>query len=102
MTMTRTPLEPKDALPITPGLCDWCGGPIGKGICYCSAECRSSYRNLLARQGKSVMQLLKVWRINRGAKGSRGEGLIGEITNRLDQINAEDRERKARLSKNDR
>ena len=56
-----------------------------------------AYNNLLARQGKSVMQMLKVWRKHRGARGSPGEGMISQVASRVDQMLVEDRERKARL-----
>ena len=56
-----------------------------------------AYNNLLARQGKAVMQMLKVWRKHRGAKGSPGEGMIGQVASRVDAMLEEDRERKRRL-----
>jgi len=40
------------------------------------------------------MQMLKLWRKHRGRKGTPGEGMIGDIATRVDQILAEDRERK--------
>jgi len=43
------------------------------------------------------MQMLKVWRKHRGARGTPGEGMISEIAERVDAILSEDRERKARL-----
>jgi len=84
-------------MPLQRGLCDWCGNTAPRGRSYCGKECRVAYNNLLARQGKSVMQMLKLWRKHRGAKGTPGEGMIGEIATRVDAILAEDRERKASL-----
>jgi len=84
-------------MPLKRGSCDFCGRATAKGRTYCGKECRVAYNNLLARQGKSVMQMLKIWRKHRGSKGTRGEGMIGEIANRVDAIMAEDRERKRRL-----
>ena len=95
--MSRAPMEPKATMPLKRGSCDFCGRATAKGRTYCGKECRVAYNNLLARQGKSVMQMLKIWRKHRGSKGTRGEGMIGEIANRVDAIMAEDRERKRRL-----
>jgi len=95
--MSRAPMEPKATMPLTRGSCDFCGQATAEGCTYCGKECRVAYNNLLARQGKSVMQMLKLWRKHRGAKGTPGEGMIGEIATRVDAILAEDRERKARL-----
>lgn len=92
-------MEPKDPMPLQRGLCDWCGAQCPKGRSYCNATCRQSYNNLLARQGKSVMQLLKIWRKHRGAKGSPGEGKIGEVAARVDALLEEDRHRWAELGK---
>lgn len=83
-------------MPLQRGSCDFCGRPTVKGRTYCGKECRVAYNNLLARQGKTVMQMLKVWRKHRGAKGTPGEGMIGEIATRVDAILEEDRERKRR------
>lgn len=87
---------------LTPGLCDWCGGPCGKDQSgrrkkYCSPACYQSYNNLCASQGKTIIHMLKIWRKHRGAKGTPGEGMIGEITSRLDDMLRDDAERKARL-----
>lgn len=95
--MSRAPMEPKATMPLTRGSCDFCGRATVEGRTYCGKECRVAYNNLLARQGKSVMQMLKLWRKHRGAKGTPGEGVIGEIATRVDAILAEDRERKARM-----
>jgi len=95
--MSRAPMEPKQPTPLQRGLCDWCGNATPQGRAYCGKECRVAYNNLLARQGKAVMQMLKVWRKHRGAKGSRGEGMIGQVASRVDAMLEEDRERKARL-----
>jgi predicted nucleic acid-binding Zn ribbon protein len=84
-------------MPLQRGSCDFCGRSTVKGRTYCGKECRVAYNNLLARQGKTVMQMLKVWRKHRGAKGTPGEGMIGEIATRVDAILEEDRERKRRM-----
>jgi len=95
--MSRAPMEAKASMPLQLGLCDWCGGTTAAGRTYCGKECRVAYNNLLARQGKAVMQMLKVWRKHRGARGSPGEGMIGQVASRVDQMLIEDRERKAKL-----
>lgn len=93
----RTPLEPKDTMPLQRGSCDYCGKATKSGRTYCSKECRVAYNNLLARQGKAVMQMLKHWRLHRGRKGTPGEGMIGEVATRVDAMLTEDRQRKAEL-----
>lgn len=95
--MSRERLERKDLPALIRGECDHCGNPAKPRSRYCSSECAVAYGNLMARQGKSVMHMLKIWRKNRGAKGTPGEGMIGEITSRLDLILEEDRERKKSL-----
>lgn len=100
MTTPRTRPAPKPTMPLQRGLCDWCGSRVPKGRTYCHAGCRRAYSNLLARQGKSVMQLLKLWRRPRGAKNTPGEGRLTEIAERVDAILDEDRQRKARLCEN--
>lgn len=92
-------MEPKDPLPLQRGLCNWCGAKCGTARVYCDATCRQSYNNLLARQGKTVMQLLKIWRKHRGAKGTDGEGKITEVAARVDEILSEDRDRWAAFEK---
>ena len=92
--MNRDRMEPKAPMPLQSGSCDFCGGEAPAGRSYCCKACRVAYNNLLGRQGKSVMQMLKVWRKHRGAKGTPGEGMLGEIATRVDAILAEDRERK--------
>jgi len=94
---SRDRMEPRDTQPLQAGRCDWCGGKTPRGRTYCNAKCRVAYNNLLGRQGKSVMQMLKLWRKHRGRKGTPGEGMIGDIATRVDQMLAEDRERKARM-----
>lgn len=91
-------LEPLPPMPVRPGHCDWCGGTTERGKAYCNAECRVSYNNLLARQGKAVMQALKVWRAHRGGKGTPGEGKLSLVAERVDQILAEDRARQEKCA----
>ena len=95
--MSREPMEAKASMPLQRGSCDFCGRTTAEDRTYCGKECRVAYNTLLARQGKSVMQMLKVWRKHRGARGTPGEGMISEIAERVDAILSEDRERKARL-----
>ena len=91
---SRERMEPRDTQPLQRGSCDWCGEKTARGRTYCNPQCRVSYNNLLARQGKSVMQMLKLWRKHRGRKGTPGEGMIGDIATRVDAMLAEDQERK--------
>ena len=64
--------------------------PLGKIVAAVASQAAQ-------RWGKSVMQMLKVWRKHRGARGSPGEGMISQVASRVDQMLVEDRERKARL-----
>lgn len=102
--MTKLRLEPNAPMPLTPGLCDWCGCKVGRapsGVqrSYCSPECRVSYNNQLAKEGKAVMQMLRLWRKHRGRKGTPGEGKISDIAHRVDGFLAADAERKAELAR---
>lgn len=90
----RERLEPLEPMPLQRGVCDWCGAKV-KGRVYCNPACRRSYNNLLAAQGKSVMQTLKLWRKHRGAKGTAGQGKLSDAAARIDVILTHDRERKA-------
>ena len=91
----RDRMEPNEPMPLERGRCDWCGSAVPKRRSYCSPDCRVKYNNLLSRQGKAVMQMLKHWRKHRGRKGTPGEGKIGEIAARVDAMLEEDRDRKA-------
>lgn len=81
------------------GECDYCGNPVPDGKIYCSKECRVSYGNILARQGKVIMQAAKVWRRYRGRAGSAGAGMLMVMASRVDAALVEDRMRKQRLKK---
>jgi hypothetical protein len=89
----RDRTERRAPMPLVRGLCDWCGEPTPKGRAYCSKICRVSYDNLLARQGKAIMQLLKLWRKHRGGKGTPGQGKLTEVAERVDACLSEDRHR---------
>ena len=102
--MTQMPVrrEPQQPNPLCPGKCDWCGkrtkrGQNGTVRSYCGPACRVAYNNLLATQGKPLVQLLKIWRLTRGRRGTRGEGILGQIATRVDEINAADKTRKELL-----
>jgi hypothetical protein len=91
----RFRVEPMPPMPLKKGKCDWCGCDTKAGASYCNKDCRVAYNNLLARQGKTIVQMLKVWRLHRGGKGTPGEGMIGQIAARVDRMLEEDRDRKA-------
>ncbi len=84
-------------MPVKQGFCEWCGDRC-KGRTYCSDFCRGKYTNLNLVHGKSLIQLLKIWRIHRGAKGTPGEGKLSDITFRLDQLLADDRQRRKEMT----
>ena len=86
-------LEPLDTMPLRRGRCDWCGGRCPRGRTYCSRDCRVAYNNLTARQGKALLQALKIWRLNRGRAGTRGAGKLTIVSARVDAYLAEDRNR---------
>jgi hypothetical protein len=89
----RDRLEPMERLPLMRGLCNWCGRRCPRGRSYCAPACRVAYNNLLTRQGKALVQALKVWRMCRGRKGTRGAGLLTLVSARVDILIAEDRAR---------
>jgi hypothetical protein len=91
----RERLEAFDVPPVQDGRCEWCGACVAQNLRYCGADCRTRYNNLLARQGKAVMQILKIWRSTYGQKGTKGAGMLAEVTKRVDAALREDRERKA-------
>lgn len=86
-------LERLPPMPIEEGRCNECGTATPPDLVYCNTECGQRYNNRLAQQGKSVMQLLKVWRKHRGAKGTPGEGKMTDIAARVDIILNNDRRR---------
>lgn len=96
--MSRAPMEPKATMPLQRVSCDFCGRTTAEDRTYCGKECHVAYNNLLARQGKAVMQMLKHWRMHRGRNGTPGEGMIGEVASRVDAMLTEDQARKAELS----
>lgn len=85
-------LEPLDSMPLRRGRCDWCGQKCGRRT-YCSPACRVAYNNLTARQGKALLQALKIWRLNRGRAGTRGAGKLTIVSARVDAYLAQDRDR---------
>lgn len=89
----RDRLEPMERLPLMRGLCNWCGKRCPRGRSYCAPACRVAYNNLLTRQGKPLVQALKVWRMCRGRAGTRGAGLLTLVSARVDILIAEDRAR---------
>lgn len=93
--------EKSPSMPLKLGHCDWCGAKVKPGKTYCNDACRTAYNNLIARQGKRVMQRLKLWRKYRGRKGTRGAGVIGEIATIVDETLEEDRKRHEENSKNE-
>lgn len=95
----RERMEPREPQPLERGRCDYCGNPAPRGRSYCCSTCRVAYNNLLGRQGKAVMQMLKLWRKHRGRRGTPGEGMIGEIANRVDALLKEDQARKRSMEK---
>ena len=104
LTMCNDRLEPNELPALKPGRCNWCGAKTirdvrNKRMKYCSGtNCRVKYNNLLTKQGKALMDMLKIWRKHRGAKGTPGEGMIGHITTRLDGMLDKDRQRVAELT----
>lgn len=82
---------------IQPGCCDFCGAPAKFPKKYCSPGCRTAYNNLLAAQGKAVMQALKLWRKHRGRKNTPGQDMISFVARRVDAMLEADRDRKTQL-----
>lgn len=102
--MCETRLEPSELPPVKPGRCQWCGARTPRDVRnnrmkYCrGTDCRQKYNNLCAKQGKPLMDMLKLWRKHRGAKGTPGQGVLTEVTTRLDRMIADDRERVSELT----
>jgi len=88
-----------DPEPVQRGACDHCGAKTKRGRSYCGPTCRVAYNAILARQGKAVIQALKIWRKHRGGKGTPGEGKLTAVAARVDAMLAEDRDRKAHYQK---
>lgn len=97
----RERLEPVASQPLRRGRCDWCGKPCPRGRTYCCSACQARYNNLLTRQGKALVQSLKLWRLYRGRRGTPGAGKITLISERVDALLVEDRRRWAELQKGD-
>lgn len=89
----RERLEPVASQPLRRGRCDWCGKPCRRGRTYCSPDCQTRYNNLLTRQGKALVQSLKLWRLYRGRRETPGAGKITLISERVDALLVEDRRR---------
>ncbi|UFS68233.1 hypothetical protein LO749_21570 (plasmid) [Paracoccus denitrificans] len=97
----RERLEPVASQPLRRGRCDWCGRKTPRGRVYCSSQCRERYNSLVTRQGKALVQSLKLWRLHRGRRGTPGAGKITLISERVDALLAEDRQRWAELQEGD-
>jgi len=80
---SRHRLEPMDPEPVQRGACDHCGAKTKRGRSYCGPACRVAYNAILARQGKAVIQALKIWRKHRGGKGTPGEGKLTAVAARV-------------------
>lgn len=93
----RGRMEPIPSSPLRRGFCDWCGRKCPRGRTYCSSSCQQQYNNLLTRQGKALVQSLKIWRFHRGRRGTAGEGMMTRVSARVDALLVEDRARWARL-----
>jgi hypothetical protein len=89
----RARLEPIQSQPLRRGRCDWCGKKTPRGRTYCGRSCQVSYNNLLLRQGKALVQSLKIWRLHRGRMGTPGAGKLALISARVDALLVEDRAR---------
>ena len=87
----RERLEPLASQPLRRGCCDWCGRRTPRGRVYCNSTCRERYNALVTRQGKALVQSLKLWRLYRGRRGTAGAGKITLISERVDALLAEDR-----------
>jgi hypothetical protein len=91
--------DPGDADPLpalSPGFCDFCGGRVPRRPGtprkrFCAAACRVQWWRMARMRGGQLYQLAVLWRKHRGAKGTPGEGKIGEIAALVDRWAAEDR-----------
>lgn len=94
----RERLERIDLPPVEARRCNYCGAQVPRGSKYCGQPCSSAYDSLKARQGKSVIDMLKIWRRYRGAKNSPAAGMLNKLAARTDEILREDRDRIKSLS----
>lgn len=74
---------------LRPGYCDECGERIGKqgrarNARFCSAACRKAWWITARNRGAQIYQMVMIWRMTRGRKGTRGAGMIGKISALVD------------------
>ncbi len=84
--------------PLLPGTCEWCGRPCEMEDVACSLTCEALMNRLEASQGQMVVRAMKLWRKNRGRKGTDGEGLIGDISAMVDRFMRNDRLRREEMA----
>ncbi|PHR61324.1 MAG: hypothetical protein COA47_05940 [Robiginitomaculum sp.] len=92
--MTRR--EPITLPAIRPSKCEWCGISIADHRKYCSTDCRVDYNNLCAKEGKVIVQAIKLWARSRGKAGTPGAGMLQVARNAADQFDRDARKRFAR------
>lgn len=86
-----------DKIPLTPGVCEWCGNICEMEDVACSLSCEAQLHRLEAYQGRTVLRSLKRWRKHRGRKGTPGEGAMTEVANIIDLFLKTDRLRRERF-----
>lgn len=78
-------------------ICPNCGGPVARKSAkgpppkFCSSACSREMQNRLTVEGRTVIALLKAWRIDRGT-GEIAQGCFAQAIEALDLYNSQDRE----------
>ncbi|QBF32165.1 hypothetical protein CFI11_13180 [Thalassococcus sp. S3] len=86
-----------EALPsLRNGFCDYCGDPLPKSsrarhARFCSPTCRKNWWIVARNRGAQLYQLLLIWRLHRGRRGTPGQGMINLISAQIDRWISEDR-----------
>ena len=88
--------EVEPIAPLVRGLCDECSQSIPDAKekprkRFCDAKCRQSWHRKAQVRGGQIYRDLQLWRIYRGAKGTPGQGAMGNVQNKIDAWNREDR-----------
>lgn len=86
----RTPHSEAERLPaLRPGFCDQCqislpAASKARHARFCSARCRERWWVKARNRGAQLYQMQLIWRMSRGRKGTRGQGMIGKVSALID------------------
>lgn len=85
----QAPRDVERVPPLRPGRCDYCAKQLGqvaraRHARFCSADCRKAWWTVARNRGAQLYQMLLIWRMHYGRKGTRGAGMIGRISALID------------------